>query len=144
MTTGDGMRAADADRDRVATALREEMVVGRLTQDEFEERLSAAYTAKTWAQLRELVSDLPVDLAFEGEARQPAPQVGAPPVDPAAAHHPARRVPRFAPFLLIPLFFLALGVLHGAFILLIPMVIIVSGALGGGLHRSRRAHYRIR
>ena len=41
-------------------ALREAYTEGRLTRDEFDERMSAAYAGKTWGQLRELTADLPV------------------------------------------------------------------------------------
>lgn len=144
-----GMRAADADRERVAAALREEMAVGRLTLDEFQERLSSVYAAKTWDELRAQLQDLPVDITFEGETRAPrrpdasplAPHLAAP-VHPAAGGEPVRRMPRFAPLLLIiPLLGLAFAVTRGAFGAFIPMFIIVWCLLGAG-HRSRRRSYR--
>ncbi|MET7765595.1 DUF1707 domain-containing protein [Streptomyces sp. NPDC005393] len=54
------MRASDAERERVAEALREAVAEGRLDMEEFEERLEAAYEARTHAQLEPLVRDLPV------------------------------------------------------------------------------------
>jgi DUF1707 SHOCT-like domain len=57
------MRASDADRDRVSALLREHMAAGRLTMDEFQDRLDAVYAAKTHGQLDEIMSDLPsIDL----------------------------------------------------------------------------------
>ncbi|WP_235967402.1 DUF1707 SHOCT-like domain-containing protein [Herbidospora solisilvae] len=57
------MRASDADREKVAAALREHMVEGRLNAEEFGERLEAAYAAKTFGELRVLTRDLPdIDL----------------------------------------------------------------------------------
>ncbi len=57
------IRASDADRDRVAEALREHHATGRLTLEEFQDRLDRAYAAKTLGDLDELVSDLPaIDL----------------------------------------------------------------------------------
>ena len=53
------VRAGDADRERVAARLRENLVAGRLTLDEFSERLDAAYAARTQAELGELTRDLP-------------------------------------------------------------------------------------
>ncbi|MEU1813632.1 DUF1707 domain-containing protein [Streptomyces roseifaciens] len=53
------MRASDAERERVAEALREAVAEGRLTMEEFEERLEAAYTARTHGDLEPLVRDLP-------------------------------------------------------------------------------------
>lgn len=143
-----GMRAADADRERVAAALREEMAVGRLTFEEFEERLSSTYAAKTWDELRAQLKDLPVDITFEGETRRPRPS-GAPPVashlaaPPMGPHpgRPARRVPWFGPLLLIPLFALGIAVTRGAFGALIPLFIIAWCLLGAGRGR-RRYHYR--
>jgi hypothetical protein len=57
------MRASDADRDRVSAMLREHMAAGRLTMDEFSERLDGVYAAKTLGQLDEIMADLPsIDL----------------------------------------------------------------------------------
>jgi len=53
------MRASDADRDRVAEALREAYAEGRLDVEEHNERIDLAYKAKTLGELSPLVSDLP-------------------------------------------------------------------------------------
>jgi uncharacterized protein DUF1707 len=53
------MRASDADRDRVAAALREHCAQGRITMDELQERLDATYAAKTQGELQEVTADLP-------------------------------------------------------------------------------------
>ncbi|WP_435880336.1 DUF1707 SHOCT-like domain-containing protein [Streptomyces nondiastaticus] len=53
------MRASDAERERIAEALREAVAEGRLTMEEFEERLEAAYKARTHGELEPLVRDLP-------------------------------------------------------------------------------------
>jgi hypothetical protein len=53
------LRASDADRDRVAALLREHHAAGRLTADEFQERLTATFAAKTFGELDELMVDLP-------------------------------------------------------------------------------------
>ena len=52
-------RASDADRDRTAAALREHLAAGRLTIQEFDQRLDQAYTAKTLGELDALMADLP-------------------------------------------------------------------------------------
>ena len=58
------LRAADADRAAVATVLGEHMAAGRLTLDEYDERLARAYAAKTYGELEQLTADLPsTDLA---------------------------------------------------------------------------------
>jgi hypothetical protein len=57
------IRASDADRDRTAALLREHLAAGRLTAEEYHERLDLAYAAKTLGQLDELMADLPgIDL----------------------------------------------------------------------------------
>jgi Domain of unknown function (DUF1707) len=55
------IRASDKERDSVVDVLRDAYTDGRLTLDEFGERMSAAYAAKTWTELRELTADLPVE-----------------------------------------------------------------------------------
>ncbi|CAB4901512.1 unannotated protein [freshwater metagenome] len=52
------LRASDADRERVAAVLREAGGDGRLTVDELDERLDAAYAAVTRADLATLTLDL--------------------------------------------------------------------------------------
>jgi len=64
------IRASDADRDRTAALLREHLAAGRLTPEEFHERLDLAYAAKTLGQLDELMADLPgIDLYDLPEAK---------------------------------------------------------------------------
>lgn len=53
------LRAADADRDRVATLLRDHLGEGRLTLEEFSERVDAAYASRMLGELDELTRDLP-------------------------------------------------------------------------------------
>jgi len=52
-------RASDEERERVVDSLRADLLAGRLTVDEYEERISRAYRAATRAQLDELAVDLP-------------------------------------------------------------------------------------
>jgi hypothetical protein len=57
------LRASDADRERTAALLREHHAVGRLTAEEFDERLNKVFAAKTLGELDELLADLPaIDL----------------------------------------------------------------------------------
>ncbi|MFI6641573.1 DUF1707 domain-containing protein [Streptomyces sp. NPDC050504] len=53
------MRASDAERERIADALRDAVAEGRLDMTEFEQRLEAAYKARTHGELEPLVRDLP-------------------------------------------------------------------------------------
>lgn len=76
----DSMRASDTDRERIVEQLRTHAADGRLTMDEFEERMSAAYEAKTYGALAELTRDLPVDLSGgRGGGGRPGPRFGGPP-----------------------------------------------------------------
>src|ERR1039458_5526502 len=52
-------RVADADRDRTVTLLREHVVDGRLTLDEFSERVGLALQAKSRGDLDAVMADLP-------------------------------------------------------------------------------------
>jgi hypothetical protein len=52
------LRASDSDRDRVVSALSAAFGDGRLTQEEFSERASAACSAKTLGELEALTTDL--------------------------------------------------------------------------------------
>jgi len=54
------MRAADADRDRVVEFLNMAYTEGRLSKDEYDGRLENAFSARTYADLDQLVTDLPV------------------------------------------------------------------------------------
>ncbi|WP_371780891.1 DUF1707 SHOCT-like domain-containing protein [Streptosporangium subroseum] len=63
MAAGPNTRASDGDRDKVASVLREHYAQGRLTVEEFDERLEQLYTSRTYGELATLTSDLPdVDL----------------------------------------------------------------------------------
>ncbi|MBJ3812091.1 DUF1707 and DUF2154 domain-containing protein [Streptomyces flavofungini] len=62
------LRASDADREKVADALREALAEGRLDMEEFGERLDAALQARTYGELAPLTRDLPSAVA-------PAPKV---------------------------------------------------------------------
>jgi Domain of unknown function (DUF1707)/Domain of unknown function (DUF4190) len=53
------MRACDADRDRVAELLNVAYSEGRLSKDEYDARLENAFSARTYADLDQLVADLP-------------------------------------------------------------------------------------
>ncbi len=65
-----GIRASDADRDRIAEILREALAVGRLDAEEHAERIDLVYRAKTMGELEPLVRDLPAE--DSGPRRQPA------------------------------------------------------------------------
>jgi len=64
-----GMRASDAEREQAADALREHYAAGRLSAEEFGERLDAVYAASTAGELEQLRHDLP-DLPPSPPARR--------------------------------------------------------------------------
>jgi uncharacterized protein DUF1707 len=53
------MRAADADRHRIADRLKAALDEGRLSLHEYDDRVREAYAARTYADLLGLVADLP-------------------------------------------------------------------------------------
>jgi hypothetical protein len=55
------LRASDEDRHRVVDALQRHTEAGRLTLDEFTERVDSAYAARTLAELAAVIRDLPVE-----------------------------------------------------------------------------------
>ncbi|WP_308201555.1 DUF1707 SHOCT-like domain-containing protein [Sphaerisporangium perillae] len=72
------MRASDGDRDKVAAALREHCAQGRLTMEEFNERLEQVYQGRTYGDLQKLTADLPdIDMhalpAAQPPDRRPQP-----------------------------------------------------------------------
>jgi hypothetical protein len=69
------LRASHQDRDRVVEVLRVAAGDGRLTADELDQRLEAALTARTYADLAVLTTDLPGPA--EPAANAPAPGAGA-------------------------------------------------------------------
>ena len=70
MATGAQWRVGDAEREAVTGQLREHYAAGRLSIEEFQARLDAAYAAATAGQLRRVTADLPA--AGPGQAAGPA------------------------------------------------------------------------
>src|SRR6185437_7377719 len=95
------LRASDDDRDRTASLLREHHAAGRLTAEEFNERLDKTFAAKTLGDLDELLSDLPgIDLyrlPDHGLRRGPVPGHGSLPAAAAAATPATRPHGRLSP-----------------------------------------------
>ena len=58
---GSGIRASDADRERMSEVLRRHHLEGRLDTSEFQERLERCLQAKTLGELGALSVDLPSD-----------------------------------------------------------------------------------
>jgi hypothetical protein len=76
-TAGDGaaaagqglaLRASDRERDAVVQRIQQAFAEGRLDDTEFDERMRAALTARTHADLDALLADLPAETAAPGQA----------------------------------------------------------------------------
>jgi Domain of unknown function (DUF1707) len=77
-TTGDdrpaeGIRASDAERDATVERLSRAAGDGRLTLDEFSQRMGQATEARTRAELDRLVTDLPAEPAGPGAVAESSP-----------------------------------------------------------------------
>ena len=59
-----GLRASDADREHVIAVLKAAFVQGRLTEDELGARVDRVYASQTYAELAEVIADIPT--AFTG------------------------------------------------------------------------------
>ena len=70
------LRASDADRERVAEALRQHHVDGRLDTEELTQRIDRVYAAKTFGELDAITADLP---PVQTPARAGAPLRPRPP-----------------------------------------------------------------
>lgn len=71
MVADSEIRVSDAEREASAADLREHFASGRLSQDDFDARLDAAFAAKTRGDLRALFSDLPPAGAWPGATTDP-------------------------------------------------------------------------
>jgi hypothetical protein len=94
------IRASDEDRDRTVSLLQEHHAAGRLTVEEFNERIDKAYQAKTVGELEDLMADLPgIDLYRLPDAALPryrAPRPGGSSLM-SASGDLARQHGRFSP-----------------------------------------------
>ena len=134
MTSDGGIRASDHDRESAVEVLRDAYTAGRLNLDEFDERTTAAYAAKTWGDLRELTSDLPAEPTLGADLRMPAPK----PLADVPLQYGSRRPP-FIPLLPIALVWLVVAAAAHASAVVIPIVLLcllsvrmAAGAAGTG------------
>jgi Domain of unknown function (DUF1707) len=142
---GDGsMRAGNADRERVVAQLNTAFSEGRLDVGELDERVAAAYAAKTLAELVPLTADLPASGEVAKARRAAAP------VPAEDGYHGATGVNRWAPvgaslgiFLVCTLIWAAISIGQGDLThfwpiwTAIPLVFAVLGVIGQGSARRR-------
>jgi hypothetical protein len=139
MTSSESIRASDADREVVVATLRDAYTAGRLTLDEFDERTSQAYAAKTWGDLRQLTADLPSPpvLGADVPGRQlpppqlPAhpPRIGPPPTRNRGSGRPA------AFMAVLVLLLIAIATRSGALLAPALVALLVLAMLAGAKHR---------
>ncbi|HEY6295547.1 MAG TPA: DUF1707 domain-containing protein [Streptosporangiaceae bacterium] len=67
----DHLRASHADREHVIGTLKEAFVEGRLTVDELGARVDQVYASRTYAELAEVTTDIPAELAAARPRRDP-------------------------------------------------------------------------
>jgi Flp pilus assembly protein TadB len=125
--TNPDLRVSDAERSDVADRLARHYGDGRLTQDEFNERVDQAMSAKTQSDLSGLFTDLPpVDEGPEMPARRP---------------HGRRANPRGALFLvLIAVLAVAFGHTFWWFFMPPWLAVCLLVAIGLYVLRGREAH----
>jgi hypothetical protein len=145
------MRAADHDRAAVAEALGRHMADGRLTVEEYEERVGRAYAARTYGELAELTADLPTPVPAA------PPQAAARPVPPGLRGRGAWGPPahrgvwgswRFVALIVLAIW-LATSVVAGGLIYFWPFWVLVPWGIvllshGRGRPRGHRHHGRSR
>jgi MYXO-CTERM domain-containing protein len=144
MATDDPIRASDSDREVVVAALRDAYTAGRITMEEFDERTSAAYTARTWGDLRKLTVDLPVQPILGGDIpgrRLPSaglptgqlpshpPRANLPPARPHRRRHPAAILIPIAVWVLIAMRSTAPGGDGDGTVVLVLTILLVVGLL---------------
>jgi hypothetical protein len=66
----ESVRASDADRQRVIESLQRHTAEGRLTLDEFSERVGSVFAARTLNELAAATDDLPAETNHSTNARQ--------------------------------------------------------------------------
>jgi hypothetical protein len=137
----ESLRAGNADREQVVAQLNKAFAEGRLDVRELDERVAAAYAAKTMGELAPLTADLPSD-------RSLAPR-SATPARPAAdreIEHGGRRAAvggALGLFLVNVLIWAAVSIGAGNLIYFwpiwtaIPLVFAVVGAVAGSRERRR-------
>ncbi len=94
MAAGDGrgrLRASHADRERVIDTFKAAYVYGLVTKDEFGERVSQTFAARTYAELAVITADIPAGLAAAPPPLSPAPAKANTPAPARAKLRPGER-----------------------------------------------------
>jgi hypothetical protein len=139
MTSSETIRASDADREVVVATLRDAYTAGRLTMEEFDERTTLAYAAKTWGDLRRLTADLPAQPVLgadvPGRNLPPAqlpvhpPRVNPPPTRQRGSGRPAAFIP------VLMLLLIAIATRSGALLAPALVALLVLAMVAGARRR---------
>ena len=140
---GARVRIGDAERDAAASALGDHFAAGRLTREEFDERLEQAWAAKTADELDPLFVDLPRDRAAVQARRSEPVGFG----DPRRRQVSPRRGRSGRPpvFLLLVVVAIVLTIITSVPLILIALGFLwFTGVLGhcGSARRQQWAHQR--
>jgi hypothetical protein len=123
MDDDNAIRVDDEERERAVVALREHTARGRLDPDELDERVSAAYRARTRGELADLVRDLPAE------------QDAAPPARPRRPGTVAFQR-HLAVFVVVGVFFVAIWAASGGGSFW-PIWALLGWGLGLGIHATK-------
>jgi Domain of unknown function (DUF1707) len=137
MADDGGIRASDSDRENVVDILRDAYSAGRLTLEEFDERTTAAFAARTWGGLRELTQDLPQQARLELAKPEPVVPPGAEEKVPISAGQ-ARR--HFSPMLPILVIWLGIALTAREPDAFVPVIVILLVLLRFAGRPSRSRH----
>jgi Domain of unknown function (DUF1707) len=129
MVTGADRLVNDAEREAVASQLREHYATGRLTTDEFQARLDAAYSVATAGELRRVTADLPVTGPGPAAGAAPGSARPARPYRPDGSRrrrHPARLAALLGFAGVVTAISLALStLLHGTLLVLAFLLVVL-------------------
>ena len=147
------MRASDADRDGVVELLNLAFTEGRLSKDEHDSRLESAFSARTYADLDQIVADLP---ATHAAAPTPAARINGLAVASLAcalaqfmcgplatipaivfghlARHQIKRTGEQGAGLALA------GLILGWAAVILGLLLIVGAAIAAGMHGTMQAH----
>lgn len=140
MASDHSIRASDQDREVVVAALRDAYTAGRLTLEEFEERMTEAYASKTWGELRTLTEDLPSQpvLGTDVPGRRLPETVASHPERGPNMLPPARRRPRPVAFFPIVALWLVLALAtRSGHDIVGPTVVLIMAIVFSSLARHR-------
>jgi hypothetical protein len=116
------LRVGDREREAVGDILRQQHIDGRLDADEFQQRVERSLTAKTYAELDQLVADFPGQQTEQVRAGRPWGW-------------------RPWPFALLPPAVLAAFVLTGGHLIWLALPVFFLFVVRPLLWRSRARHY---